>query len=81
MQLNIRDLLASLLHSEWRDAREAAKALSVPEISLRRIIEGREPMSAEVAVKLEIAGFMTAESWLTTQLHEQIAKAREELNS
>lgn len=81
MQLNIRDLLASLLRSEWRDAREAAKALSIPEISLMRIIEGRESISAEVAVKLEIAGYMTAESWLTVQLHEQVAKAREELNS
>ncbi|MGC2782659.1 MAG: HigA family addiction module antitoxin [Roseiarcus sp.] len=46
----------------------AAKGLGVSRGSLSELLNGRNGISAEMAIRLEKAGFGSAESWLRNQL-------------
>jgi antitoxin HigA-1 len=54
---------------------EAAKALGVSRKTLSSILNCRAGISPEMAVRLSIAFGTTAESWLSQQLHYDLAKA------
>ena len=54
---------------------EAANALGVSRKTLSNILNCRAGISPEMAVRLSIAFGTTAESWLSQQLHYDLAKA------
>ena len=56
---------------------EAAKGLGVSRQSLSELINGRNGVSADMAVRLEMAGWSTAESWLRNQLSYDLWRARQ----
>ncbi len=58
----------------------AAAKLGVSRVHLSRVIHGHKPVTVELAMKLEAAGWATAESWLDLQTRHDIAQARERLN-
>ncbi len=55
---------------------EAAKGLGVSRQSLSELINGRNGVSADMAIRLEKAGWSTAESWLRNQLSYDLWRAR-----
>ena len=55
---------------------EAAKGLGVSRQSLSEVLNGRTGISAEMALRLEKAGFGTAESWLRNQLSYDLWRAK-----
>ena len=48
-----------------------------PYQSLSELINGRNGVSAEMAVRLEMAGWSTAESWLRNQLTYDLWRAKQ----
>ena len=55
----------------------AAKWLGVSRQSLSELLNGRNGVSAEMAIRLEKAGWSTAESWLRNQLSYDLWHARQ----
>lgn len=55
---------------------EAANVLGVTRNTLSRIINGRAGISAEMAIRLEKAGWSNAEMWLRLQAAYDLAEAR-----
>ncbi len=55
---------------------EAARKLGVSRESLSRVLNGRAAISIELALKLEVAGWATADVWLEWQLAYDLAQAR-----
>ena len=55
---------------------EAAKGLGVSRQSLSELLNGRNGVSADMAIRLEMAGWSTAESWLRNQLSYDLWRAR-----
>ena len=55
---------------------EAARKLGVSRESLSRVIHGRAAISADLALKLEAAGWGAADIWLEWQLSYNLAQAR-----
>lgn len=55
---------------------EAAKALGVTRNTLSRIINGHAGISAEMAIRLEKAGWSNADTWLRLQAAYDLAEAR-----
>jgi len=55
----------------------AAKWLGVSRQSLSELLNGRNGVSAEMAIRLEKAGWSTAESWLRNQLSYDLWQARQ----
>lgn len=55
----------------------AAKWLGVSRGSLSELLNGHNGMSAEMAIRLEKAGWGVAESWLRNQLSFDLWRARE----
>jgi addiction module HigA family antidote len=55
----------------------AAKGLGVSRQSLSEILNGRNGISTEMAIRLEKAGWGTAESWLRNQLSYDLWQARQ----
>ena len=53
----------------------AAKALGVSRQSLTRLLSGRTGMSAEMATRLERAGWGTGGAWLRMQAHYNLSQA------
>jgi addiction module HigA family antidote len=56
---------------------EAAKGLGVSRQSLSELLNGRNGVSAEMAVRLEMAGWSTAESWLRNQQSYDLWRAKQ----
>ena len=54
----------------------AAKWLGVSRQSLSELLNGRNGVSAEMAIRLEKAGWSTAESWLRNQLSYDLWRAK-----
>ncbi|MGO9774404.1 MAG: HigA family addiction module antitoxin [Roseiarcus sp.] len=55
---------------------EAAKGLGVSRQSLSELLNGRNGVSADMAIRLEKAGWGAAESWLRNQLSYDLWRAR-----
>jgi addiction module HigA family antidote len=54
----------------------AAKGLGVSRGSLSELLNGHNGISADMAIRLEKAGFGSAESWLRNQLSHDLWQAR-----
>ncbi len=59
---------------------EAAQHMHVAEDQLADICHGRAPITAEVAVRLDMAFGGTAETWLALQAAYDLAQARRQAN-
>jgi addiction module HigA family antidote len=55
----------------------AAKWLAVSRQSLSELLNGRTGVSAEMAIRLEMAGWSSAESWLRNQISHDLWQARQ----
>jgi len=55
---------------------EAAKVLGVARHTLSRVLNGRASISAEMAIRLEKAGWSNSEFWLQRQTAYNLAPAR-----
>ena len=55
---------------------EAAKGLGVARHTLSRVLNGHAGISAEMAIRLEKAGWSNAEFWLGLQAAYDLAQAR-----
>ena len=55
---------------------EAAKVLGVARHTLSRVLNGRASISAEMAIRLEKAGWSNAEFWLQRQTAYNLEQAR-----
>lgn len=60
---------------------EAAKGLGVSRQSLSELLNGRNGISADMALRLEKAGWSTAESWLRNQLSYDLWRAKQRAGS
>jgi addiction module HigA family antidote len=60
---------------------EAAKRLSISRQLLHKIIAGRSPITAEMAVKLEQEIGSTADTWLRMQAAYDLAQVRQRLGT
>ena len=58
---------------------EAARKLDVSRSHLSRVIHGRGPVTLDLALKMEAAGWSTAENWMQLQTRYDIAQARKRL--
>jgi addiction module HigA family antidote len=56
---------------------DAAKGLGVSRQSLSELINGRSGISADMALRLEKAGWGTAESWMRNQMSYDLWRARQ----
>jgi len=56
---------------------EAARGLGVSRQSLSEMLNGRNGISADMAIRLEKAGWGTAESWLRNQLTYDLWRAKQ----
>ena len=61
---------------EGMSVANAARKLGVSRESLSRVINGRAAISVELALKLEAAGWATADVWLEWQSAYDLARAR-----
>ncbi len=59
---------------------EAAAKLGVSRVTLSRIVNGHDPISINMALKMEALGWGTADGWLKQQLDYDLAQARKRLN-
>ena len=55
---------------------EGAKVLGVTRNTLSRVINGQNGISADMAIRLEKAGWSTADHWLRLQTAYELAQAR-----
>ena len=55
----------------------AAKWLGVSRVSLSELLNGHNGISADMAIRLEKAGWSTAESWLRNQLSYDLWHAKQ----
>lgn len=55
---------------------EAAKILGIARHTLSRILNGHAGISAEMAIRLEKAGWSNADHWLRMQMAYDLAQAR-----
>jgi addiction module HigA family antidote len=55
---------------------EAAKHMQVQERQLRDVCDGLAPITAELAIRLDLAFGGTAETWLALQTAYNLAQAR-----
>jgi len=56
---------------------DAAKGLGVSRQSLSELLNGRSGISADMALRLEKAGWGTAESWLRNQMSYDLWQAKQ----
>ncbi len=57
---------------------QGAKVLDVSRNSLSRVIHGHAAISAQMAIRLEKAGWSTADAWLAMQTAYDLAEARKQ---
>ena len=58
---------------------EAADKIGVSRVTLSRVLNGRASISVSLALKLEAAGWGTADAWLRRQSQYELARARNRL--
>ena len=58
----------------------AARALGVNRVTLNRVVHGQRPITLNLAMKMEAAGWATADAWVELQAKYDIAQARKRLN-
>ena len=58
---------------------EAAHRLGVSRVTLSRVLNGRASVSVSLALKLEAAGWGTADAWLRRQAQYDLARERNRL--
>ena len=56
---------------------EAASRLAVSRVALSRVLNGRAPISPNLALRLEQAGTSTARAWLAMQADYDLWRARQ----
>ena len=56
---------------------EAAKALGIARHTLSRVVNGRAGISPEMAIRLEKAGWSSADHWLHLQIAYDLSHARQ----
>ena len=56
---------------------EAAKVLGIARHTLSRVLNGHAGISADMAIRLEKAGWSNADHWLRLQLAYDLAQARQ----
>ena len=71
------DRPASFLKPLGLTVTEAAKGLGVSRQSLSELLNGRNGISADMALRLEKAGWSTAESWLRNQMTYDLWHAKQ----
>ena len=59
---------------------EAARRIGVSRSRLSRVLQGRGPITLDLAMKLEAAGWATADIWMAYQMNYDIAQERKRLN-
>ena len=60
---------------------EAAKGLGVTRKALSELLNGHSGVSPEMAIRLEKAGWSTAETWLRMQLQHDLWQAQQKAKS
>ena len=55
---------------------QAARKLGASPASLSRVIDGRAPVAPELAVRMEAAGWPSAQFWMRLQSRYDLAQAR-----
>lgn len=60
---------------------EAAEGLGVTRKTLSDLLNGHSGVSPEMALRLELAGWSTAETWLRMQLQRDLWEARHRTNT
>ena len=58
----------------------AAAKLGIDRGRLSRVVNGRAPISIDLALKMEALGWSTADNWLEAQTKYDLAQARKRLN-
>ena len=58
---------------------DAARKLGVTRVTLSRVLHGRAGISVSLALKLEAAGWGTADAWLWRQAQYDLARERNRL--
>ncbi|WP_375660649.1 HigA family addiction module antitoxin [Bartonella sp. CL71SXKL] len=53
---------------------EAAEWLGISRVALSRVLNGKAAMSANLAIRLEMAGVSTARAWLAMQTNYDLSK-------
>ena len=84
----IRDTPDAISGSDaWKDpdgksmtVAEAAHKLGVSVVALSRVLNGRAGISVAMALKLEAAGWATADAWLNLQTHYDLAQERNRIS-
>ena len=61
-------------------AAEAARNLGVSRSRLSRVLNGRAPITLDLAMKLDAFGWGTAEGWMESQSRYDVAQARKRLH-
>ena len=70
------DELTGILERFELEIPEAAARLGVESADLAAVLEGREPVTVDLAMRLEAAGWDTAEGWMHWQVDYDIAQER-----
>jgi len=60
---------------------DAAKGLGVTRKALSELLNGHSGVSPEMAIRLEKAGWSTAETWLRMQMQHDLWQARQKAKS
>ncbi|MFI5400769.1 MAG: HigA family addiction module antitoxin [SAR324 cluster bacterium] len=60
---------------------DAAKGLGVTRKALSELLNGHSGLSPEMAIRLEKAGWSTAETWLRMQMQHDLYSARQKAKS
>ncbi len=78
-----------MIKTGWLDALEeypgmsvsaAAEKLGVSRSTLSRVVNERAPITLDLAMKMEAAGWATADAWMDLQTKYDVAQARKRLN-
>ena len=68
--------VGDILERKSLDVAKAAAHLGVERKDLAAVIKGREPVTIDLALRLEAAGWDTAERWLRWQVDHDVARER-----
>lgn len=53
---------------------EVAERLGMSRVALSRVLNGRAPISPDLAIRLEMAGVSTARAWLAMECNYDLAR-------
>ncbi|MBO8085912.1 MAG: HigA family addiction module antidote protein [Marichromatium sp.] len=74
-------LRTEMIEAQHLTVADVARRAGLPRTSLSRLTNCRGPMNAEIALRLERAGFGAARVWMTMQALYDLAQARKELDA